>query len=440
MSHDVQHLLARETQLSLLAYLTILALLALSGVLLYMLVAHIAMPASWILGDTWVRAIGLALIFAVVIHLADQERRLQCKFSRSYSELTSARDEMSLAYERLSFAQHIAEVIAAQPDDEAIPEALDDIAGHFDAHASAIVGQEVTLFVRDERHRDDASAAVVKTAVDTMRAGTTLSAATSEDGSTALGLPLRVCGHLHSVLCLWRRRANLPPHAIDGLLPIGRILELNIENRLDETGGRLGGMIHALLGLLERRSPAYTEHAERVARLADSIADRLGIDAESRHSLRLSALLHDIGLLEVPERILASSHDLSFDDRAAIERHPQLGAELAEAAGLTAEVADAIRGHHERLDGSGFPLGTSGMSIPLLSRILAVADDFASMTTPEMFQAVLEQPQALHILRLGAGTQYDLRVFAALELVLEHGSEPSEVPSPLRPATLLPGE
>jgi len=439
MSHDVSHLLERETQLSMLAYLTILALLTLSGVLLYMLVAQIAIPASWILGDMWVRAIGLALIFAVVVHLADQERRLQSEFSHSYSELSAARDEISLAYERLAFSQHIAEVLASEPD-EAIPEALDDIAGNFDAHAAAIVGQEVTLFVHDERYRDDASAAIVQTALDTMRAGTTLSVTTSDDGSTALGLPLRVNGRLHSVLCLWRRKAKLPLRAIDGLQTVGRVFELSIENRLDETGGRLSGMIHALLGLLERRSPAYTAHAELVARLSDQIAERLGIDADSRHSLRLSALLHDIGLLEVPERILASSPDLNFDDRATVERHPQFGAELAEAAGLTAEVANAIRGHHERLDGSGFPFGSGGTSIPLLSRILAVADDFAAMTTPEVPQAVLEQPQALHILRLGAGTQYDLRVFAALELTLEHGSEPNEVTAPLRPATFLPGE
>lgn len=426
MSREFKPLLERETQLNLFAYFTILALAAVCGVLIFMLVARIPMPSYWVLGDTWVRSIGLAFILAIVVYLADQQRRLQLKLRGSYAELAEARTEIASAYERLAFAHHAAELMAATPGEAGLCELLSDVANHFGADASAVVGTDVTIHTCSEDVRVEARGAIMQAALETVRAGTPLSITHAEDGSSALAVPLRVEGHLHSVLCVWKQSGELESHMLEGLQLVARILELSMENRtlLEQTGGQLGSMVHAMLDLLDRRRPDYTEHAEMVSRVADSIARKMGMGDIDRHSLRVAALLHDVGILEVPEALLRTSGDLNQSERHVIESHPRFGADLARVAGLDQGIQDAILFHHERLDGSGFPTAASGDGIPLSARILAVADDFAGMTTSRMGQPALPESQALHILHLGAGMQYDQRVVTALDQVATgaHGS------------------
>jgi HD-GYP domain-containing protein (c-di-GMP phosphodiesterase class II) len=419
MTRDVKPLLEREIQLNLIAYLTILSLVAVCGILTFMLVANVPVPSMWILRDDWIRWLSVALVLGIVVYLAEMQRRLQLRLRRSYAELGEARAEIASAYERLAFAHHAAEVLTALPQGEGLSELLDEVAEHFGADAAAVVGQDVTMYVREERDREPATEAVMHAAVETVSAGKPLALTTAEDGSTALAVPLRVEGRLNSVLCIWRNGSDLQPQNLEALQLVARILELHIENctLIEESGGQVGGMIRAVLELLELRRPAYRAHADIVARVADGIGRQLKLDPERRHSLRLAALMHDIGLLEVPEGLISSTRELTAVERGSIDHHPEYGARLAEVAGLSYEVQSAIRYHHERLDGSGYPKGISERHIPLLARILAVADDYASMTSPKPDHVRVSESQAAGIVRMGAGSQYDQRVIDAFTAI-----------------------
>jgi putative nucleotidyltransferase with HDIG domain len=404
-----------------------------------MIVAKIPLPSTWVLNDMWVRSIGLAFVLGIVVYLADQQRRLQNRLEHSYAELADARNEIVAAYDRLAFAHRAAELMAALPGDEGLCQLLDKVTEHFDADACAVVGTDVNLYARNEEIRGAAREAVMHAAVDTVRAGTPLAFTHEQGGSSALAVPLRVNGHLRSVLCVWRQDGVLPEPLLEGLQLVARIIELSMENRalLEQTGGQLGGMVRTMLDLLERRRPASTAHAELVSRLADSIAQQMGLDSDERHSLRVAALLHDVGLLEVPESLLRVPRELSPTEREMIEKHPAFGADLATVAGLDTNVREAIRCHHERLDGSGFPAGMCSAHIPLLARILAVADDFASMTTPQAGQPALPEAQALHIMDLGAETQYDIRVVHGLQRVAARSRAPLTSTPSFDPEALL---
>ena len=426
MNRDVKPLLERETQLTLLAYLTIIALVGACGLLTYMLVSDVPVPSMWILRDDWLRWLSVALVLSLVVYLAETQRRLHERLSSSYVELGEARAEIAAACERLAFAHHAAEILTALPADDGLSELLEEVAEHFEADAAAVVGADVSMYVAREECREPATEAIVHAAVETVSAGTPLALTTAEDGSTALAVPLRVEGRLHSVFCIWRNAGGLDTQHLEALQLVARILELSIENTtlIEETGGQVGGMIRAVLELLEARRPSYRAHAELVARVADAIGRRLELDPERRHNLRTAALLHDVGLLQVPEVLLAGSREITATERETVGRHPEFGAHLAELAGLSYEVQSAIRYHHERLDGSGYPKGIEERHIPLLARILAVADDYAGMTNPKPGHARLSPEQAAGVVRMGAGLHYDERVVAQFNSIYSSLSNP----------------
>ena len=154
-------------------------------------------------------------------------------------------------------------------------------------------------------------------------------------------------------------------------------------------------------------------HSQRVADLAGRIAARLGLDEEEVELTRLAGSLHDVGKLAIPEEILRKGAPLTDAERAALERHPQIGFRMLESLGLT-PVARWVLHHHERCDGAGYPDGLERDEIPLPARILFVADAFDAMTSPEMYGRRLSAADALGELERCAGTQFDSGVVAAL--------------------------
>ncbi|NTW28615.1 MAG: hypothetical protein HGA39_04545 [Coriobacteriia bacterium] len=230
MEHEVSPLLERESQLNLIAYFVILALTAVSGVLVFMLIARVEVPSFWIFSDNWVRALSVATVFGIVIYLADQQRRLQLKLQHSYAELLQARAEIMASVDRFAFAQHAAEIMVTHPQDEGLRELLSQVAEHFGANASAVVGADLELSVRNEEYREAARDAVMRASIETVGRGTPLTLSTFGDGSTALAVPLRVKGHLKNVLCIWRKSGSFPEQTLDGLQLVARIVELGMEN------------------------------------------------------------------------------------------------------------------------------------------------------------------------------------------------------------------
>ncbi|MGZ4382079.1 MAG: HD domain-containing phosphohydrolase, partial [Gaiellaceae bacterium] len=158
---------------------------------------------------------------------------------------------------------------------------------------------------------------------------------------------------------------------------------------------------------------AYTgSHSQRVSELAARIAIQLGADAELVELTRLAASLRDLGKLAVPEEILRKPGPLTDPERMVLERHPQIGFRMLESLGVD-PVAEWVLHHHERWDGTGYPDGLHGDSIPLGARIIFVADAYDAMTSERVYQRRLSDTEALRELTRCAGTQFDPEVVAA---------------------------
>jgi putative two-component system response regulator len=188
---------------------------------------------------------------------------------------------------------------------------------------------------------------------------------------------------------------------------------------------RAEGVI-TMLGLtIEARDPYTGGHCERLARYAVAVGQALGLGAPMLKDLRLGGFLHDLGKIAVPDRILLKAGPLDAAERASIEAHPIIGADLVREMHTLAGVRPIIRHHHERLDGSGYPDRLQGEAIPLGARILAVVDVYDALRTARPYKPALPQVEALAILqRETEAGSWDPQVMAAfLEVIHELGGD-----------------
>jgi putative nucleotidyltransferase with HDIG domain len=166
------------------------------------------------------------------------------------------------------------------------------------------------------------------------------------------------------------------------------------------------GMV-ALARGAEAKDTDTGDHVVRVQLLAEELARATGVDAERAADIGWSAMLHDVGKLHVPDRILLKPAPLSSDEWAIMRRHPVWGAEIL-AQGEGFEIARRIaRWHHENIDGSGYPDGLRGERIPLEARIVRIADAFDAMTHARPYQPARPVEWALEEIARCAGTQFD---------------------------------
>ena len=197
------------------------------------------------------------------------------------------------------------------------------------------------------------------------------------------------------------------------------VRELSEEHLADQVSQRqaLAG-VRALARVVDARDPMTERHSERVAEIAAVIAARSGWPEERRALIHEAALLHDVGKIGVPEAILATPGRLTCDEYDQVKVHPILGARIAGEV-LDQEQVRWIREHHERMDGTGYPLGLPGDQISAGGRILALADAWDAMTSPRAYKGPLSRDEAIAELRRCAGTQFDpalVEVFTGLLL------------------------
>ena len=176
--------------------------------------------------------------------------------------------------------------------------------------------------------------------------------------------------------------------------------------------------VGALAKLLALRDGYTGGHAEEVVDLCDALAVRLGLDAEAVEELEMAARLHDLGKIGVPDVILHKPGRLTAEEWDVMRKHPGWGAEALAAVPGAGGVAAAVRGHHERWDGQGYPDGLAGEDIPMAARIIAVADAWHAMTSNRSYRRALDDEHARAELADGSGTQFDPRVADALVAVL----------------------
>jgi putative two-component system response regulator len=153
------------------------------------------------------------------------------------------------------------------------------------------------------------------------------------------------------------------------------------------------------LGLtIEARDPYTAGHCERLARYAVNLGHALGIDQAMLKALWLGGFLHDLGKIAVPDRILLKNGPLDVEERAVIQTHPAIGANLVQELRTLDGVRPIIRHHHERFDGSGYPDGLAGEEIPLGARIMAVVDVYDALRTERPYKFALSHEEAVGIL------------------------------------------
>ena len=177
-------------------------------------------------------------------------------------------------------------------------------------------------------------------------------------------------------------------------------------------------MLDALVTAVDNKDRYTSRHSEDVMDHCLLIARALGIDEKAQSTVAVAALLHDVGKIGVPDAILRKPAKLTDEEFTAVKQHPQMGAVMvASVAGLE-ETVDAVRHHHERWDGGGYPAGLAGEQIPLMARLMAVADAYSAMTTDRPYRQGMSRKQALSILTEGAGVQWDPDCVQAFRLAL----------------------
>lgn len=177
--------------------------------------------------------------------------------------------------------------------------------------------------------------------------------------------------------------------------------------------------IAALSATLDLGERVPSGHAGRVMEYAMSIGRELGLGFDDVEQLRFAGLLHDIGKSGVPEEILLKPSGLTPEEFEKAKKHTEIGASIVDQIEFLKGLTPIILHHHERWDGKGYPAGLKGDKIPLLARVLAVADAFDAMTTKRAYAEQLTIGEAKAELEAGAGTQFDPRVVAALFEVLD---------------------
>jgi putative nucleotidyltransferase with HDIG domain len=245
--------------------------------------------------------------------------------------------------------------------------------------------------------------------------------------------PLAVAGHValaaalsmvlaRGLALLWARTPHSRDLVFGDVLLWGWARRAWAERRLEAASLSLTGaapvegdretMMRRVSSLLERRYPYTHGHSKRVAGHAERIASAMGLPREEVERIRMAALVHDIGKINIPRAILSKPGRLTEAEFALVKRHPGDGAVMVAELG-DPELAAIVRHHHERLDGRGYPDGLAGEDIPLGARIVAVADTFDAVTSARPYRGARSHREALELVRAEAGTQLDPAAVAA---------------------------
>ncbi|MFZ3472774.1 HD-GYP domain-containing protein [Streptomyces sp. 4.24] len=184
--------------------------------------------------------------------------------------------------------------------------------------------------------------------------------------------------------------------------------------------------IRALVQAVDIKDRYTRGHSERVGQASAMIARELGMAEDRLEVVRIAGILHDVGKLGVPTRLLRKDGPLTPEERRIIELHPEYGHEMVRGIGFLGEARAAILHHHERVDGSGYPYGLTGEQIPVLARVVAVADAFDAMTSTRSYSRARPVPVALAELERCAGAQFDPDMVRALvEAIGRQGWHPT---------------
>ena len=182
----------------------------------------------------------------------------------------------------------------------------------------------------------------------------------------------------------------------------------------------------SLMAALESKDEYTSGHSERVAMLATEIAVRLGFDSEGVFIVRFAAHLHDIGKVGIIDSVLCKPGRLTKEEFVLIQKHPVLSGKILEKSKAFRGIAKIARHHHERFDGRGYPDGLKSEEIPLISRIISVADAFDAMVSRRSYKASMSLEDTMNELRRNSGTQFDPEIVKVVENIYKEDREALE--------------
>jgi HD-GYP domain-containing protein (c-di-GMP phosphodiesterase class II) len=195
----------------------------------------------------------------------------------------------------------------------------------------------------------------------------------------------------------------------------------DLKRAAEENRALFMGSIQMLAGAVDEKDPYTRGHSDRVTRYSLLIAKELGLPASFMETLQISAQLHDVGKIGIEDHILKKPGALTEEEFEVMKTHTTKGANILRPVPQLAEMLPGIELHHEALDGRGYPYGLKGEQIPLLARVIAVADTFDALTTNRPYQQAHTPEQALEIIRSIAGKRLDPQAVDALMAVYERG-------------------
>jgi putative nucleotidyltransferase with HDIG domain len=209
----------------------------------------------------------------------------------------------------------------------------------------------------------------------------------------------QIRGVLAEVVAAWQRRRERSLEQ--------RRLEEIVSRQTRRARGLFLSGIESLFAALEARDPYISGHSQRVRHYALALGRKLKLEEKQLRQLSLAAKLHDIGKVAIPEGVLHKAGVLTEEERLVIQAHAVIGADIVRPLVRNRAVLAAIRGHHERIDGQGYPDGLVGHEIPVLARVISIADCFDALTSARPYRGQLSRVRAVEVLHEVAGTQLD---------------------------------
>lgn len=220
-------------------------------------------------------------------------------------------------------------------------------------------------------------------------------------------------------------------------------------------------MVKSLAASLYAKSDYNKQHHLEVARMSELLAKVMGLSAQQVEQIRVAGLLHDVGVLQLPQELLQKEGRLSKEERDQVNQHATLGAQMLRPVRALKDICEILENHHERWDGTGYPKGLKGENIPLPARIVAIVDSYHAMISERPYRPAMTHEEALRVLKDGAGKQWDpflIEIFSAVmksmrettqevqakvalaATLAKAGADPSGTPQLRSAANMSPGE
>ncbi len=337
----------------------------------------------------------------------DDIYRINKELTKTTEALEQANSELKKRIEELTTLYEVGKTITSSLNLEDTLNAILQMTGHILNVSSGAI-----ILLNDDASEMKVQASYTQDREPGLHLATenTVSVSSNENAEKIIDIPLQIGEHLIGKFRLAQRSdSTFTETERTMLVTLASQAAIAIENaRLYEnTQKAYFETIKSLAQALEARD-AYTRgHSERVTEYSLLLAQKVGVSRKYMDILQYAGLLHDIGKIGVADAILLKPDKLSDDDLVLIRDHTQLGDAILSPLRFLHDAQDIVRYHHERWEGTGYPEGLTGKKIPLLARIIAIADSYDAMTSDRPYRKAMPIEAALEEIRAGAGTQFD---------------------------------